>query len=193
MPKHADPDPSKQPEKEPKRGRRRGIAALCAVVGAVVVAYAAGFAFFSTHFVPGTTVNGTDVSGMDQAALERLVNQGISGWEEKAQGPNGFSLTLKASDVSLKADASAYARGAMDQNHPERWPLGLFEKTQVHVTEATSYDEAALKAAVASSVETYNASATQPTNAGIEYNSDQKAFVATDEAVGTALDADAVE
>ena len=53
----------------------------------------------------------------------------------------------------------------MDQNHPERWPLGLFEKTQVHVTEATSYDEAALKAAVAAAVETYNASATQPTNA----------------------------
>lgn len=191
--KHAAPDPSKQPEQTPKRGRRRGLVALCIVAGALVVAYAIGFAFFSTHFVPGTTVNGTDVSAMDQATLEQLVNQGIAGWEERVQGPNGFSLALKASDVSLKANASTYARGAMDKNHPERWPLGLFEKTQVHVTEATSYDEAALKAAVAAAVEAYNASATQPTNAGIEYSSDQKAFVATDEAVGTALDADAVE
>lgn len=190
-PRHAAGGPSTGRKAQGEAGHR-ALRAVLVVLALLAVTYGAGYAWFSSHFVPGTTVNGIDVSNQDTASLAHEVSDRAAGWTDTVTSPGGFSLTVTADDAGLTVDSYGLAQAALAQTDPARWPLDLASPQHLAVDEATSIDEGHLREVVSAAVQAFDASATQPTNATSAYDASQAAFVITADAAGTALDADAV-
>lgn len=174
------------------KGRRRALVAILVVVLALVLAELGGSYYFSSHFVPGTRVNGRDVSNLTTDELARQAADEAAAWEDGVSG-QGFSLTIGAGDIGLTLDGEAYAQSAREQLEPARWVLDLLSPQNVKVDGAVSFDAEKLSALVGSAVEAFNEDATPPTNASVAYGASADAFVIQAESVGTALDAARVE
>lgn len=177
---------------KPKHGRRIAVA-LIAVVVLLGIAYAAGYYYFGTHFVPGTTVNGTDVSNLDEAALAARADEAGEGWKAALTGADGFSLAVAASDIDLTVDGEALAEAAKAETDPAYWLYDLVEPQEIVTDEAVTYDEDKLSQVVNAAVEDYNATAQGPTDAAPAYDEAEKKFTVTPETPGTQLNAEAVE
>jgi len=179
------------PEKS-KHGHRAAIAVAVILILFVAV-YAAGYLYFGTHFVPGTTVNGADVSYLDVPTLAARVDEAGGGWEADLAGADGFELSIAASDIGLAADGEALARAAKDETDPARWILDVVDPQEIVISEAVSYDEGKLDQMVVAAVDAYNATAQAPTDASPAYDESAKQFAITPETAGTQLNAEAVE
>lgn len=174
----------------PKRGRRVAIA-LGAAALALACTQLAGSWYFSTHFVPGTTVNGMDVSNLTQAQLAARVRKDAAGWSTHVSG-QGLDLTLRAADIDLDVSPTAYARRAKAQTDPARWALDLAFPRRIAVRKTVSFDAAKLEARVGEAVDAHNQTATPPRNATVYYDKGAGRFVVGKDSLGTALNASAV-
>ena len=177
----------------PRRHPGRAVAiALAVALACLAGVYGAGYAWFSGHFVPGTTVNGIDVSNEDPNALAEAIDAQAASWTDEVTSPGGFSLTVTAEDAGLSVNSEELARAALSQTSALRWPLELASPRSIVVEEATTIDEERLQEVVSAAVDAFNASATQPTDAKSSYDASQAAFVIAPSQRGTALDASAV-
>ncbi len=174
-----------------RRGRRRaGIAG--AVVGAGLVAvYVGGGIYFQSNFLPNTTVNGEDVSGMSATALAEEVSSDTSDFSLAVTG-DGVDLTVSAEDISFSYDGEKYAEDALAQTNPWAWPVEVFGSRAVVVERAYTYDEDALQRIVSAAVDAANEGATQPVSASIAWSEDSTDWEVMPEQLGTAVDAESV-
>ena len=177
---------------KPKHGRRIAVA-LIVVVVLLGIAYAAGYLYFGTHFVPGTTVNGADVSYLDVPTLAARADEAGEGWKAALTGADGFSLAVAASDIDLTVDGEALAEAAKAETDPAYWLYDLVEPQEIVTDEAVTYDEDKLSQVVNAAVEDYNATAQGPTDAAPAYDESAKQFAITPETAGTQLNAEAVQ
>jgi lipoprotein-anchoring transpeptidase ErfK/SrfK len=185
-----DASPKRDAKAHPHRGRRVAIAAG-AVALALACAEVAGAQYYTRHFVPGTTVNGSDVSNLTESQLASRVRKNSSAWSTHVTG-QGLDLTLTAADVDLDVSPAAYARKAKAQTNPARWALDLASPQRIEVAKTVTYDADKLAAKVKEAVDAHNQTATPPQNATVAYDKDAGKFVVKKESVGTALDATAV-
>ena len=86
--------------------RSAGIGKQAAVAGGIAAgilaaAYMGGALFFQSHFLPNTTVNGTDFSGRSAGALRSYMKEKIDGYELSILGKEGSSDTIRGSDIAL--------------------------------------------------------------------------------------------
>lgn len=179
-----------EPEKKSKRGKHVRIA-VGAVVAGLAAVYVGGSIYFSSHFMPGTTVNGQDVSGMSSEQLASSVTDTGNSYTTTVSGDN-LSIAIKGSDIDLSYDGDSYASDAMSQSNPWAWPAELLETKAYAVEDGISYDQQKLSDLVSTAVDALNQNASQPTNATITYNSDTKQFEVVPEQYGTAVDKDSV-
>ena len=161
-------------------------------IGVVVGVYVVGCMWFSSHFLPGTTVNGTDASGMSRGAFEALVDDIGDSYKLNVSG-DGLSLALDADDFGLSFDSERFARDAFAHNHAWTWPVGLFLRHAISASDGVSYDESTLKAYVSGAVEQVNAFATPPRNASLSYDDAKGSFVVTEPQEGTVINTKAVQ
>ena len=170
----------------PRQRRRRIRLILLAVLAAL---YGLGIWHFSSHFVPGTTVDGIDASNMATSELAGALADRAATYQLTVTDPNGFEATFKGSDFAFSSDADAVAREALSRTTPALWLPYLLSPQHMLVDAQIGFDEEALHSLVNTAVEAYNAEAEPPTNAKASYNKDEGHFVIADESCGTALDA----
>lgn len=185
-----DASPKRNAKAHPHRGRHVAIALGAAAV-ALACAEFAGAQYYTDHFVPGTTVNGADVSNLTTSQLAARVRKGSDAWSTHVSG-QGLDVTIRAADVDLDVSPAAYARKAKAQTDPARWALDLASPRHLEVATTVFYDADKLAAKVKEAVDAHNQSATHPQNATVAYDKDAGKFVVKKESVGTALDATAV-
>lgn len=182
--------PIPQRPKRMKAGKVLGIVAGC-VVGVLAVAYIGVALYFGSHFMPNSKIGDIDVSLMSASDVERVLSDEIEAYELAISG-QGFDLELTAADAGLTFDASAVVGDALGQINNWLWPVELSRQHDGTEAMVTTYNDSGLDQAVRAAVESFNATATQPTNATVVYDAAEQGFVVQREAVGTALDADAV-
>ena len=85
-------------------------------------AYLAGVVAFMNLFMPNTTLNGDDVSLKTIEDVARANSDSISSFQVAVTG-DGVDLTLGASDIKATYDGGAFARAAIGNQQPWRWPL----------------------------------------------------------------------
>ncbi len=161
---------------------------LCVIAGAV---YGAGVWYFTERFFPNTTVNGEDVSMQMEADLSARMSGIIDGYALRVTGQK-LSLRIPGENIDVAYDGEAYARSAMDNVDPLRWPLEIMEVHAYTVDDAVTYDDEALRKTVASAVDQVNKTAKLPVSATIDYVDSKKRFAVVSEEAGTALDYDVV-
>ena len=142
-----------------KSSRRRiwpwvvgGVAAV--LVLALVGVYLAGVVAFggllsldsvSPYFLPGTTIDGQDVSleRVSDVAAEKSAS--LDGLQVSVSG-DGLDLVVDALDAGLEVDGTSWAEEALAQQDPWSWPLaylGLLEQ-ELTATTTVSVDEDAV-------------------------------------------------
>lgn len=100
---------------KPAKSRRKAIPLLALGVAAALVAgQAAGASYYGSHFVPGTTVNGEDVSNLTEAQLAQQVAAKAASWKTTVAG-QGLTLAIGADDIDLDVSPGNYARHAKSQ------------------------------------------------------------------------------
>lgn len=171
------------PEKEPRRRSKLPWLIVPAVlVAALGGGYAYGANLYSKTFMPNTTVNGIDVSGMTPEELATIVEGDISDWSSTLTGL-GLDIPLTAENVGLALDGEELAQSAMSNQNPWTWPL---EYTKSHSYEATgtiTFDENKLWSLIEPIVSEAQAEADALENGGIYYDADQDCYRVQDDEV----------
>ncbi len=177
-------------ERRTKTLKRVGIIAG-SLIAALVVVYVAVSIYFTSHFLPQTTVNGEDVSGMSITDLSSYVSSIGENYKTHVAG-DGIDLTVPASDISFVYDGNAYSAQAAAQIDPWSWPLQLGKKHDYVVDKAISFNKDKLDELTGAAVDAANQGFTPPTNASMTYDQAAGKFVVVPDALGTAIDRDAV-
>lgn len=173
------------------RRRRRSIIRRT-VITILAAAYAAGIWYFSSHFTPGTTVDGVDASLMTIDQLADAIQDRAASYEQHITNEDGFDLTISAGDIALSTEGTQVATEALARTNPMLWLPQLLSPKHMLIDAHVSSDEEALATLVGNAVDSYNKDAEQPTNAKAAYDKKSKSFVVVPETIGTALDADKV-
>lgn len=177
----------------PKTAKRLGTGAKVAigVTGALCVVYVAGVAFFSSVFMPNTTLLGRNVSLRTVSNVAASLDGRTNAYVLTVEG-DGLDLSIPGTEISLTFDGSAYTRSAIEETNPWAWPIEVFVAHDITSAHGASYDADRLKEVVESAVNTFNEKASDPVNATIGYDEGAKAFVVKAEQPGTKLDSNAV-
>lgn len=158
------------------------------VIALIVALYAAGAYYFSSHFIPGTTVDGVEAGLMTGPELADAISTRTATYELDISNKDGFEAAVTGEDISLTCDADLVAKEALDHSSPILWFGYLLAPQHMLIDAKVSYDEEALAKSIDTAVSAYNEKAEQPTNATGAYNEKEGVFEPVKESVGTVLD-----
>lgn len=103
---------------------------ILAAVLAAVLLYLCGSVYYLLHFLPNTTANGVEVSGMSGGEARAALQEAADHYSLTVEGPAG-NETISDAGLALKiADASGIGR-SMRRQHVLLWPFaGFFPKNR---------------------------------------------------------------
>ena len=128
------------------KGGRRALIATIALLAAALLAYVGGVVYFHLFFMPGTTLDGADVSLRRASEVAEEKADAFAGYQAHVTG-DGVDLTISADQIGLAYDGEAYASEAIAATSPWTWPLGLSQGSRtVSATSAVVFDREALLA-----------------------------------------------
>lgn len=159
------------------------------IPGALVLVYICCSLFFSSHYLPGTTINGVDVSMRSPKIAVRFAQEEKDSYAIQVDG-NGVDLLIKAADIDLSLDPETFRNSAQAHLPSWLWPVGLILPRNYSITEGVTYDEGKLESVVGTAVDEANEHATYPKSASISYDESEGGYVAVKETDGTAIDAE---
>lgn len=179
---------SPEMHQRPKRKVGKVLGITFGVIFAILIAAYCGVAlYFGSHFMPKTKLGSADVSLMSTSDVEKQLTSSLSDYKLSITG-NGFNLSLTASDMGLTIDSSKVVKNALKTVNNWAWPIELTHSHDLTDAVVSSYNNSGLEQRISSAVSEFNATATQPINATVAYDSAKKAFSVSKETVGTALD-----
>ncbi len=176
-------------KKEKKKLGKKPFIIAGGIVGGLVVIYLGVAAFFLSHFLVNTTINGKDFSGKTVADVEAYLEEQVEGYQLTLIEQNNTTDTISGSDISLIYKKGAAVENALKEQRQLLWIVSLFSKSAADVTVDVEYDEAALDEKI-QNIQAVTAEQTQPVSAHPEF--DGNSFVVTAETLGTAVDMDAL-
>lgn len=157
------------------------------IVGALVVIYLGVAAFFMSHFLVNTTVNGKDFSGKTVTDVEKYLKEQVSDYELTVLEQNNVSDVIRGTDISLTYKENSQVEDALEAQNQLLWIVSLFSRSSADVTIEVEYDEAALEEKI-QGLQAVTAEQTDPVSAHPEYDGDS--FVVAAEQYGTKVDMD---
>lgn len=156
------------------------------IVGVVAAVYLVGVFVFSTHFYPGTTLAGTDVSFKSSGDFATLAESKSTNYAIAVTG-DGMNFTITADQAGLNVNGSKVASTALAANNAFLWPYELTQKHDETPYLVAEYNSNGLETLVKQKVEEFNTTATDPVNATIAYSDSTGAFAVKSEELGTKL------
>lgn len=191
---HAPSDTAASPAAAPaprRGGRRRLLWAIPAgVVVLLAAAYVGGALYFQTTFLPGTTLDGQDVSLRPVSEVAAEKSGALVDFEAQVTG-GGLDLSITGEQVGLAYDGDSYVQDALAQENPWAWPLEIAGTRELGATAEVTVDRQKLSEIITPAVEEVNADKTSEGEA-ISYSPEQAAFVLDDTSAASRLDADRV-
>lgn len=105
-----------------------------------------GFAaFFSSHFLFGTTINGVKASGKTVKAVERLITEEINGYEIKIQPREGKEEKIGGAEIKLKPVFDGTLYEELKKQNGFAWPASLFHDSKIEVKTMVDYNQKTLQ------------------------------------------------
>lgn len=170
--------------------RGLGIVFAC-LIGLAAIAYGAGCVYFMDRFFPNTVMGSYDVSLKSSDEAREILQEGIQRYRLDVAG-QGLKFAVASADAQLVLDADAVLANALGESKPWMWPFELQNAHDVSSHLKASCSKDVLAGIVQEQVEAFNGEATGPTDATVAFDAERNAYQVVPEALGTALDADAV-
>ncbi|MCI9137989.1 MAG: L,D-transpeptidase family protein [Lachnospiraceae bacterium] len=105
-----------------------------------------GFAaFFSSHFLFGTTINGVKASGKTVKAVEHLITEEINGYEIKIRPREGKEEKIGGAEIKLKPVFDGTLYEELKKQNGFAWPASLFHDSKIEVKTMVDYNQKTLQ------------------------------------------------
>lgn len=112
----------------------------------VLLAVYLGFAaFFSSHFLFGTTINGVKASGKTVKSVERLITEEIDGYEIAIKPREGKEEKIEGVKISLKPVFDGTLYEELKKQNGFAWPAALFHDSKIEVKTMVDYNQKSLQ------------------------------------------------
>ena len=165
------------------------------VLGGVGYFYYQGYDKSLHEYLPGTYINGMDVSGKTVEEAEAMLQDTAADFSMEVTFREEQKESIGAADIDFHYVSSGEAAAVLDRQDPRSWYDTWKKSGEVPVTEATAavetvYDEQKLADLVRSFPELQEENMVAPEDARMEYQDGK--YVVIPEITGTTLDADKV-
>ena len=189
---------SRKKVKRRRRGARKGVKKQAkksmgkkpwiiagSIIGALVVIYLGIAAFFMSHFLVNTSINGKDFSGKTVADVEDYLKEQVADYELTILEQNNVSDVITGSEISLAYKENSRVQDALENQRQLLWLISLFSESDTDITIEVEYDDAALEENI-QNLQAVTAEQVDPVAAHPEY--DGNSFVVAEEQYGTTVD-----
>ena len=175
-----------------KKGRRilfRRLLPVSLILGACTAgAYVVNSAQYNDHFLPGTTINGIDVSDMTIGEAASDLRAAKAGYAIKLRFRGGSEAVIDGKDVGLVYDCEGELEQLMNEQNRHSWLSRELagDITDLKLKSSYKVDESELKGAILSLPELADGNYIKPEDASIIFTKD-KDFSLVPEVDGTEL------
>lgn len=149
-------------------------------------AYGYGVYYFTSHFLPGSMVNGFNCSYMTVEESEKLLDERIGAYVLAVETRNNGQESISAQDAGLSYKSDGSVNQLVKEQQRFRWFLAFNQHQDYEIPSSIQYDEQKEETAVAALKCMQPENSTEPSDAYIAEKDDK--FVIIPEVEGAALD-----
>lgn len=135
----------KRRKKDHKSGAGKKIAiVLASIVGVLAIAYIGFGAYFGSHFMFNTKINGTDYSMTSAGSVEADMKEKVNDYVLTLKESDGTTEEIKGSDIGVAYESSDEVTELMKKQNNWMWITSLWKKNEIETNIGVTYDENAL-------------------------------------------------
>lgn len=135
----------KRRKKDHKSGVGKKIAiVLASIVGVLAIAYIGFGAYFGSHFMFNTKINGTDYSMTSAGSVEADMKEKVNDYVLTLKESDGTTEEIKGSDIGVAYESSDEVTELMKKQNNWMWITSLWKKNEIETNIGVTYDENAL-------------------------------------------------
>ena len=179
------------PETETSKHNKLLIIIPCAIIGVLLAVYLGGVVFFHNVFMPGTTLDGMDVSLRGAADVASEKSDALAGYQTHVTG-DGVDLTITAEQIGLAYDGQSYASDAIAATNPWSWPVAITSDRAITAESKVVFDREALLALFEPFKQASTESVTSLGGKVVSFDSERGAFGLNPSITAQYLDDDAL-
>ncbi len=176
---------------EPEKKSKRGLAVAAVIIGVLLLGtggvYAGVGNYYQDRFLPGTSINHIDCSGMTVQQAEQLIRKRVEDYSLTVYARNAEPQVITAGAIDYRYQPYDGVDQVLEQQQPMRWVDSFFTSYDYTVGENISYDREKVRVQMEQLDCMKPDRQVPPTDAHLEYQEGQ--FVIIPETEGTALDA----
>lgn len=166
------------------------IGILIACVAVLAILYAAGAFYFSSHFLPGSKINGVNCSGKTLEGVENHLADEISSYALTIKERGDNTETISADRIGLSYVDDGKVEKLLKGQNSWGWITAFTKKHEYTMSATTTVDEEKLTSAIDGLTCLAEENMQQPVDAHLEVS--DNGYEIVPETEGTALDKDKV-
>ena len=177
-------------DRNPYWGRKIAITLILALIFLTAAIYAAGFLYFKDRFLPGTMLNGYDVSFRTAAQAEEILGREVQAYVLEIDTMNNGVESITAEEAGLHYASDGSVGELLEEQNRQFWYLSLMQTRKLSTGREIRLSEELLGQAVDSLRCMDPQNVVQPVNASLQDTGN--GYVVTPEVEGNALYRDKV-
>ena len=130
------------------KGKKIVIGIICVLFVLTLGIYLGGVWYFSSHFLPGSALNGRNCSFQTEQAAQKMIAESIATYQLTIDELDGVQEKMDAQDMKLKYVEDDSVRKMLNQQEKWKWFLSVASPKKYTMSASTTYSEKKLKEAI---------------------------------------------
>lgn len=125
-------------------GKKRLIKGIAVILGVLLLGYLAGWLYYADHFLPGTIVNGSDLSNLGREEANRLMESKVREYTLTIRTRENLTEIITADQAGLVFEPGEVIQKILEEQKKNLWFLSLGKTEKYERAALLRYDPAKL-------------------------------------------------